>query len=315
MAKHKESEPSEADLIAWAIPRIAQGHYAFTDDADGRELWVTERTPSVKEMERELLYQRPEPARQALMKLRENCNFQTVKTAFAAVFGKKFGEMVSQQFEGAPLSYEFVLAFLYSQEKGLIKNVQQLLIRDREKLSSASGTARIESGVLPKALSAAVVINYAEEFGQLFPRLIRRAEQLRVLQAQTTVPEEVQKYLQEASKCFIYGRFIACLIVCRSAIEFALRDQLIVRRQQSRLESLRQGQGDSLAAIISLARSVLPSNSRPALDAADDVRKKARDAVHKGEPDTETCKDMFVKTRGILRDLYSLSCPGEAGVY
>lgn len=64
MAKHKEAVPSETELIGWAIPRIAQGHYAFTDDAEGRELWITERTPSVEEMEQELLYQRPEPAKQ-----------------------------------------------------------------------------------------------------------------------------------------------------------------------------------------------------------------------------------------------------------
>lgn len=37
MAKPKKT-PSETELIAWAIPGIAGGHYAFTDDADGREL-------------------------------------------------------------------------------------------------------------------------------------------------------------------------------------------------------------------------------------------------------------------------------------
>ena len=62
MAKHKEAVPSETELIGWAIPRIAQGHYAFTDDAEGRELWITDEPPSVEEMEQELLYQRPEPA-------------------------------------------------------------------------------------------------------------------------------------------------------------------------------------------------------------------------------------------------------------
>jgi hypothetical protein len=277
-----KTKRSETEIIAWAIPRIAQGHYALTDDADGRELWVTERTLSIEQIEQELLYKRPEPARQALIELRKNCNFQTIRRAFAAVFGDKFGDMVSQQFEGASISYELVLYFLYRQEKSLIKNMQQVLIREREKISSESAT-RIESGVLPEALSAAVVVNYAEEVGQLFPRLIRRAEQLRILQVETKVPNVVQKYLQEASKCFIYGRFIACLIVCRSAIEFAIRDRLLVTRA-SALESLRIERQDSLAGIISLARSVFPT-FKSTFNDADEVREKVGNPVE-GERDS-----------------------------
>lgn len=297
---------SEAEIIAWAIPRIAQGYYAFTDDSDGRELLVTERLPTVEEMEGALLYERAEPAKQALLDLRKDCNYETIRRAFKAVFGENPGDLFSKQFEGTSPIYELVIASLYGQERHLIANVQQLLVRERERLSSASGSARIESGALPQAMTIAVVVNYAEEVGRLFPRLIRRAEQLRMLQTEVNAPDNVQKYLEEASKCFVYGRFIACLIVCRSAIDFALRERLVAGGYKLQLESLRQSKADSLAAITSLCRSAFPPGYKVSLDAADEVRKTARDAVHKGEPDTETCKEMFVATRGILRDLYSI---------
>jgi hypothetical protein len=57
--------------------------------------------------------------------------------------------------------------------------------------------------------------------------------------------------------------------------------------------------------IISVARSILPSDLKSTLDDADQVRAKASDAVHKNEPKPETCKEMFIKTRGILGELYS----------
>jgi hypothetical protein len=58
---------------------------------------------------------------------------------------------------------------------------------------------------------------------------------------------------------------------------------------------------------ISLARLKFPNSLKTTLDDADVVREKANDAVHKGSPDTETCKNMFIKTRGILRELYSMT--------
>jgi hypothetical protein len=312
MVNSKKREPTETELIAWAIPQIASGNYFVTDGAHGRELRISERTASVKEMAEELSHREPDPAwqalaTQALRELRENCNFQTIKAAFVAVLGKNLGNLCSQQFEDASPSYELVLACLYYQERASIKNLQQLFVKKREGLGSGSGALAIESNARPEATSVAVETYYSDEVARLFPRLIKRAEQLRLLPTEDEAPVDVQNYLKEASKCYIYGRFIACLVVCRSAIDFALRDRLVKRGHGSDLESLRSGRKDTLKEVISLARSKFPSALGATLDEADDVKEKANEAVHRGPPDTETCKDMFIKTRGILRELYSIA--------
>jgi len=67
-------------------------------------------------------------------------------------------------------------------------------------------------------------------------------------------PVEVQTYLREASKCFIYGQFIACLIVCRSAIDFALRECLSRGGRKRDLERFRLEKKDTFENVLSLAR-------------------------------------------------------------
>jgi hypothetical protein len=118
---------------------------------------------------------------------------------------------------------------------------------------------------------------------------------------------KVQCYLEEASKCYIYGHFIACLVICRSAIEFALRECLAERGHKPALSALQDERNDSLWRIITLARSVFPGDLRPTLDDADEIRVTAGKAVDKNEPKPEVCKQMFIKTRGVLAELYSSS--------
>ncbi len=150
-----------------------------------------------------------------------------------------------------------------------------------------------------------VTMGYARRLGRLFPRMVERAETLRVLPAQEPVPGEVQDYLREASRCYIYGQFIACLIVCRSAIEFAIGDCLRRHGKGKELEELRMGKKDSLENMIDLGRKELSWTLRPTLDDSDQVRIKANAAVHARPPDADACKEMFLKTRGVLRELYS----------
>jgi len=305
LAKSKKSEPTETELIAWAIPRIAQGHYAVNDDSDSRELWVTERQPDLEEMEGQLLYKRPEAVKEEILRLREDCNFESVQNVLVLLFGNKLGNLLAQQFADAPVQYEFVIALAYSQEKRLVKDVQRLMTKGRERISTASHAA-IESKALPEALSVATVAHYSQEVANLFPRLIHRAETLRVLAAQNMAPPSVQNYLEEASKCYLYGRFIACLIVCRSAIEFALRERLTAFGKESELVKMKYAREDSLKNIILVCRPIFPRTFKPTLDDADQVRREASNAVHNMEPSAETCKQMFIKTRGILSELYDL---------
>jgi hypothetical protein len=310
MTNSTEHQLSESEIISWAIPLIARGHYALSDTAGERELWVTDRKPDISYMEGELLYGRDKTAQQAFLNLRENCCLDNVRTLLVLLLGKSVGERLTLQFADRPLAprdYELIVAVAYHQETSLVSDFQRLVVKGREGISGSNDSlAAIEQKAIPEAVSVAVVTHYAVELSNLFPRLIRRAEQLRILPAEVRVPAIVERYLEEASKCYLYGCFIGCVVVCRSAIEFSLRERLTKWGQESALNALRQDRNDSLWNMIQLARSVLPYTLRATLTDADKVRVAAKDAVHMSEPQIEVCKETFIRTRGVLAELYSV---------
>ena len=146
---------------------------------------------------------------------------------------------------------------------------------------------------------------YGRELARLFPKMVRRAGRLQVLAASESAPDQVQEYLKEATKCFIYGRYIACLIVCRAAVEFGVRDFLIRSGRRKELEAWRIGKKESLEDMIKLCRTSARWGLQPTLDHADEVRRWANEAVHEKVPSQAKCEEAFVKTRGLLRELYS----------
>jgi len=89
---------------------------------------------------------------------------------------------------------------------------------------------------------------YAILIGSRFSRMVDRAEKLNAIPARVRVPDAVQVYLTEASRCYVFGQFVACLVVCRAAIEFTLGDCLIRNGKREELESLEIKGEDGLAA-------------------------------------------------------------------
>ncbi len=168
-----------------------------------------------------------------------------------------------------------------------------------------AATESLADQIASDAISDAIAAGFLKDLGHTLPKIIQRAELLRVLPTDEPVPAQVQTYLKEASLCFIYGHFIACLAVCRSAIEFAIKDRLKQNGRKQTLPMTQTNWEDSLKNLTELARKTLPWTLKSALDAADDVRIHANKAVHQGVPNSTDCKDIFDKTRGILRELYT----------
>jgi hypothetical protein len=302
-------QKTTVEIISWAMPRIAGGHYAITDDERGRELWVTEFEPTLVEMEAELCHGPDKRAQEPLCRLKEDCNLANVRMFFDAILGEKLGGMMAEQFASidlTPTHYPVVVSVGYKQLHLLISGLQHVVAKGREGVS-VDWLARLESDANPEAVSVGVVAHYANEIAHLFPKIIRRAERLRIIPIHEKAPPDVQRYIEEASKCYIYGRFVACLIVCRSAVEFALRERLLSKGQEPALRAMRNQKNDSLWGLIQLARSVFSKELKPTLDDSDEIRRAARDAVHVAEPPQDVCKEMFIKTRGVLGELYSLS--------
>jgi hypothetical protein len=146
---------------------------------------------------------------------------------------------------------------------------------------------------------------YAAWLGKRYPAMIDRAEKLNAIPAREKVSEAVQRYLIEASKCYIFGQYIACLLVCRSALIFSLEDYLIREGKQPDLDALRANQDYAVGPLIRLARSLNKWRMKPTFDDAWEVGKQANAAVHVGAPGPELCRDLFIKTRGVLKELYA----------
>jgi hypothetical protein len=127
MARSNKARLCEAEVVAWAIPRIAGGHHAMSDDENGRELWVTEHDPEIGDMVGELLHARDERVKQAFQRLRENCCFTNVRTLLILLLGEKLGETLAQQFaetDLTPLHYGLVVTRAYNQEERLLADLK-----------------------------------------------------------------------------------------------------------------------------------------------------------------------------------------------
>ncbi len=170
---------------------------------------------------------------------------------------------------------------------------------------------RVESGAWPEALKVGLVATYAREVAKLFPQLVGRAAGLSVLPATSNPPQQVQHYLVEATKCFLYGRFISSLIVCRGAIEEGIRDlieRLGLEDEFDRFAAKRR-EGE-------LSRMIRFGETRPILGVswgeADRIRYKANNAAHGSPPEGDECRSLFEDTRSVLLQIYSVM-PEVAG--
>lgn len=152
---------------------------------------------------------------------------------------------------------------------------------------------------------------YAERIGSDFAGMVDRAEQLSPITTKADVPTVVRRYLIEASRCYIFGQFVACLAVCRAAIEFALGDFLESNGQGAKLTKLGREKRDGLLGRIDLCQRFSKWNLDGRLDAslahAERIRVRANTALHKADSalGSDECKELFFTAREVLRGLYS----------
>jgi hypothetical protein len=262
MSARNKKPPSRIDVLAWALRQLADESYIFETDSHSGQ-WELHIYDAVDDQTR--------PS-----------------------FNQEEGRKIEESFESA-LSKAFPNA---DDQVAIVARVamQKWIQRGRERLGG-NEVASLETALLgfnEGIVSEEVASLYLKEFAGGFEKLVRRAEQLRVPDTSAPVPELVQTYIAEATRCYIYGRYIACLLVCRSAVELALRDRL--KRQ------------DTIDILIQYGREKLPWTLKPTLDLADEVRFAANHAVHPNPGAATTadvCVEMFDKTRAVLSELYS----------
>lgn len=298
-------------VVTFALDCVLSNDYKEEFDADGN-LAALELRPGMSEecinvpfLEQYFRKVLSPHKSEALFSLKHRRTPEEIEEVFRLIFPPERALEAAIELAGA--NWEEILRFLNRQfeiHRQIGKREGELVVREREGFSSPFG-AEVE------ALIEQQGADYLDEFsartyiGQLrglLPNVIKRARALRLLSVLSTVPADLQTYMVEASRCYLYGHFLASLVLCRSAIEFAVKERL-----REKLDDRSASEVDDLP----LAGLLREARERGLLDdarrkLADEIRELAVSAVHHKEklPIAEECKDAFIKTRGILEHLY-----------
>ena len=141
---------------------------------------------------------------------------------------------------------------------------------------------------------------YAEEMRNLFPKLVERAKSLRTVPLTSDCPEYARRFLVEASRCIVYGQFLAALFLCRSALAETL---VVTLRKNGHAQDLAAIKDESLKGIFKLARETGLIDSAHH-HRAEEIRLLANQTIHGSTVPTEdACIGVFNVTVGIVRGL------------
>ena len=253
MPERGSAGPDRAKLAAWILLQLSRSDCEIFWDQEAEEVTIRKPQPLAEEedprfLEDELVWKLLplDGAAEVLERVMKSPSEETIRDLFAVLIGPEHAKQVAQQLAGAP--YEKIVKEAHKRTQGIYDVSYNQLVRERERLASPDAgdwESRVVS-TSAESVSQAVFSEYARELSFLFPKMIRHAEKLRTLPVLAPVPPEVQQYLAEASKCYLYGRYIACLVVCRSAIEFELRDTLCRYGKEEKLVELRCDKKDTL---------------------------------------------------------------------
>jgi len=295
------------EVVTWALDRILNNEYYEERDAQGNLLYLQFRTKPLDTEFLEGLFKEILPPEQseAILSLKECRSREDIDRVLRLVFPSEIAARGVEELEGA--DWPEIVAYVGEQVKFLRfhigQKIAEVLVKEREGFSTPFGrdAERFLEERVPEGLAAMPATKYARDFREVFPEMVKRATApgFRLLSASREVPVSLQRYLIEASRCYIYGHFLASLIVCRSAIEEAVKQRLKDIGKQEEIKK-----DDSLFKLLPVAKQEgLLDKTR--YDQADNIRKKAKNAVHgKGIPPDEECVDALQKTRGILEHLY-----------
>ena len=113
---------------------------------------------------------------------------------------------------------------------------------------------------------------------------------------------EILERLEEAYECFQYGFYQACIAMCRSVLEYSLKERLKVLEVPLRVDYMRRG--GELAAIIKQAEEIKLLSSGLARN-AHEIRERGNSVLHRRSAATrDLCWNTLQKMRHILARLY-----------
>ncbi|MBZ5538285.1 MAG: DUF4145 domain-containing protein [Acidobacteriia bacterium] len=302
-------------LIPWAILRLLRHECLAEMDEKGEpltlELDPQLNHPSLQTMEKDLKdVLSPEHA-YLLFALKDRHTEEDVRMAVDELFLGSWGDRIAEECVNA--EWPELLSRVY---QGLVDFAEELgdsLARKREGVGSryAANLDTLTEKARPGANFNSTERKYARDMVSLFPRIVRRATPLKILATTDRAPKQLLAYLTEASRCYIYGHFIACVVLCRATIEGAFEDFLT---KQGRGRDVSQIESDKLFKLINLARNA-GLITVGIFDDAHDIRTLANETLHNEQlPQEHDCMVAFERTRNIVEYLYSRSTQAEGRV-
>ena len=306
-------------LIPWVLEHILNDEYDANRDSEGKIKSVDirplhgELKKRFEVIEHALLVSMPKTNREALLSLKGGYTRESLTAAIATIFfvdrmgpkGTKFAEWLAEGLDGATweglvrwLDYIYKAAW---EGEGKWEGIGPKLARTREGFGTASDAAleKHVQSIQPESLRMHLERKYARDLIKLFPKIVNRADSdlTRLLKQSVEPSDMVKRYVNEAMRCYIYGHFLASLLVCRAAIEAGLENRL----PETEVRNIEK---DKLMTLIDRARK------KGLLDDAlqqwaHEVRKLANAAAHpKRSVSEDECRLSLQKTRGVLEYLY-----------
>lgn len=144
---------------------------------------------------------------------------------------------------------------------------------------------------------------FAMELLEMVEPAVQRATHLRECVVATSCSEEADRYLDEATRCYFYGMFTACAVMCRSVLEESIKQKL-----PAQLAKLVRTRYRGAATLGNLLHEVNNNLQMTGIDAdfprvANQVNDCGKKAVHQGLLSEEEARSCLQNARLALEML------------
>ncbi len=146
---------------------------------------------------------------------------------------------------------------------------------------------------------------FALELLEMVEPAVQRATQLRECVVNTLSSTDADRYLDEATRCYFYGMFTACAVMCRSVLEEATREKVapvlgrLIRTRYRNAATL----GNLLHEVNNNLKLTGIHEGFPRV--ANKVNDAGRKAVHQGVISENDARECLQNTRSALKLLLS----------
>jgi hypothetical protein len=118
----------------------------------------------------------------------------------------------------------------HEMQQGFVQHARQRLTSLTRLQQAANGAATPAWQEIQRALDAQqndlLRAAFAQELLELVEPAVLRATHLRECVVEAPSSEEADRYLDEATRCYFFGLFTACAVMCRSVLEEAIKQKL-----------------------------------------------------------------------------------------